>query len=138
MEDLSLHVLDIAENSIRAGAAKIDIRLTEDREGNRMELEIKDDGKGMEPQMCKIALDPFFSTKESKKVGLGLPLLGQAAREAGGEIILDSAPGRGTRITATFQWHHIDRKPVGDMEETVRVLKLTHPEITFNYERIKK
>jgi len=86
MEDLSLHILDIAENAIRAGGTKIVIKLLEDKSNDRLNVSIEDDGKGMDEETVKRALDPFFTTKDSKEVGLGLALLSQAAEQSGGDL----------------------------------------------------
>jgi len=137
MEDLSLHILDVAENSISGSAKRIEIRINEDQEKDVLTIEIKDDGKGMDEQMRRKALDPFFTTRTTRRVGLGLPLLAQAARETGGTIELDSKPGRGTTVKATFCYSHPDRKPMGDIHETIRTLVVGHPEIDFLYEHKK-
>ncbi|MFH1717882.1 MAG: ATP-binding protein [Planctomycetota bacterium] len=134
MEDLSLHILDIAENSISGSAKTIEIRIDEDRTKDLLTIEIKDDGKGMDEQTLQKALDPFFTTRTTRRVGLGLPLLAQAARESGGGIELDSKPGRGTTVRATFAYGHVDRKPMGDIDETILTLVAGHPEIDILYE----
>jgi len=134
MEDLSLHILDIAENSISGSAKTIEIRIDEDRTKDLLTIEIKDDGKGMDEQTLQKALDPFFTTRTTRRVGLGLPLLAQSARESGGEIELNSEPGRGTIVKATFVHSHVDRRPMGDIDETIRTLVAGHPEIEFLYE----
>ena len=137
MEDLSLHILDVAENSISGSAKRIEIRIDEDREKDVLTIEINDDGKGMDEQMLQKALDPFFTTRTTRRVGLGLPLLAQAARETNGKIELDSKPGQGTTVKATFCYSHPDRKPMGDITETIRTLVMGHPEIDFLYEHKK-
>jgi len=134
MEDLSLHILDIAENSICGSAKTIEIRIDEDRNKDLLTIEIKDDGKGMDEQSLQKALDPFFTTRTTRRVGLGLPLLAQAARESGGTIELHSEPGGGTTVRATFVHSHIDRKPMGDIDQTLQTLVAGHPEIDFLYE----
>ena len=137
MEDLSLHILDVAENSISSLAKRIEIRIDEDPENDVLTIEIKDDGRGMDEQMLRKALDPFFTTRTTRRVGLGLPMLAQAARETEGKIELDSRPGRGTTVKATFSYSHPDRKPMGDILETIRTLAMGHPEIDFLYEHKK-
>ena len=99
MEDLSLHILDIAENSIAAEAKRIEIRIEEDQAKDVLAIEIKDDGNGMDEEMRRKVLDPFFTTRTTRKVGLGLPLLAQASRESEGTIEIDSKPGQGTTVT---------------------------------------
>ncbi len=119
MEDLSLHILDIAENALRAEAQNIRIRIKEDLEANILELEVEDDGRGMDPEMARRASDPFFTTRKTRRFGLGLALLREAAEATGGELKVFSEPGRGTKILATFQRDHIDRKPLGDIGSTL-------------------
>lgn len=133
MEDLSLHILDIAENSIRAHARCIQIGLVEDRKTDVLTLTVTDDGKGMDEQERREALNPFFTTQEGKRVGLGLSFLAQSAQEAGGGIVVESEKGRGTRVTVTFRLSHIDRKPLGDIEKTMKCLEASHPEIAFRF-----
>jgi signal transduction histidine kinase len=134
MEDLSLHILDVAENSISSSARRIEIRIHEDPDKDVLTIEIKDDGNGMDEQTLQKVLDPFFTTRTTRRVGLGLPLLAQATRETDGTIELDSKPGRGTTVKATFRYNHPDRKPIGDIHETIRTLVMGHPEIDFLYE----
>jgi signal transduction histidine kinase len=133
VEDLSLHVLDIAENSIAAGADRVSIHVERDDGEGMLYISIEDNGEGMDRFTMKACRDPFFSTKPGKRVGLGIPLLAQAARESGGSFHISSAPGEGTRIRAGFSLAHPDRKPLGDMEKTVYVLRMTHPEISIEY-----
>jgi C4-dicarboxylate-specific signal transduction histidine kinase len=135
MEDLSLHVLDVAENAIMADASRIEIFITDDRDEGIQSIEIIDNGTGMDEETKKKVLDPFFTTK-NKKTGLGIPLFAQAAKDAGGRMEIQSASGKGTKIKATFKLDHIDKKPLGNMDETMRVLKATHPEVDFIYEYI--
>jgi anti-sigma regulatory factor (Ser/Thr protein kinase) len=133
MEDLSLHILDIAENSVEAQAKKIYIRLEENRRQDRLTLEIADDGQGMDKEFLTRALDPFVTTKKARRVGLGLPLLAEAAKAAGGTFVLRSRPGRGTKVRAMFQLSHIDLKPLGDIAQTLTTLIASHPEIDIRY-----
>jgi signal transduction histidine kinase len=133
MQDLSLHILDIAQNSIRAGASLIEIEIIEDEEKNFLVVRIKDNGKGMVPEVKQHAADPFFSTKQGKKFGLGLALLYQATREAEGSFEISSVPGAGTEITATFKYSHPDCKPIGDMAGTLETLVLGNKDIDFVY-----
>ncbi|TES90358.1 MAG: ATP-binding protein [Candidatus Cloacimonadota bacterium] len=133
MEDLSLHILDIVENSIAVSASKVEVTICEDIEKDLLTLEIKDNGRGMSEKTLKKALDPFFTTKTVRKVGLGLPLLAQAAKESGGDFEIDSKVGEGTRVRATFQYSHPDRKPLGNIAETMKILKVANPDIEFVY-----
>lgn len=133
MENLSLHILDIVENSIRAGAKKILIEIIEDKKKDLLTVRINDNGKGMDECILKGVLDPFFTTKSGKRVGLGLSLLSQASELAEGKLTIDSKKGEGTKVQATFRLSHPDIKPMGEMIETIAVLIASHPEIQFVY-----
>jgi len=128
-----LHILDIAENSIRAQAVNIRIAVVEEEEADRLVLEIQDDGRGMDTETLNKALDPFFSTKKTRRFGLGLSLLAEAARTANGDFHIDSTPGKGTTVKASFQASHIDRQPLGDIPQTLITLIMGHPDIDFLY-----
>jgi len=134
MEDLSLHILDIVENSIRALAKRIKIRIDENIEKDWLTVQIEDNGQGMDKETVKKAVDPFFTTKTTRRVGLGLPLLEQAAEETGGKLKITSEVGKKTRIRATFRYNHPDRKPLGSIKETLLSLAAGHPEVDFVYE----
>jgi anti-sigma regulatory factor (Ser/Thr protein kinase) len=137
VEDLSLHILDVAENSVAAGATRVEIRVDEDRGHDLLSIEIKDNGKGMDEETMKTAIDPFFTTKTVRRVGLGLPFLKQAAEECEGRFSLASEKGKGTMVAATFRRSHIDRKPLGDMGASMMVLIAGNPgiDILFTYRR---
>ncbi len=133
MLDLSLHILDIAENSIDAGALRVHIEVEEDVAGDRLVIEIGDDGHGMDADMIRRAADPFVTTRRERNVGFGLPLLSEAARRSGGEMTIRSHPSGGTRIRAVFGHSHIDRQPLGDIGKTLMTLIAGHPDIEFFY-----
>jgi len=133
LEDLSLHILDIVENAIAAKAKKIGISIIEEPKRDQLVIEIKDDGMGMDQEVSQKATDPFFTTRSSRRVGLGLSLMAQAAQEAGGMLRIESELGKGTKVTATFQYRHIDRKPLGSMVETMTTLLLGNPELEISY-----
>jgi len=137
VQDLSLHILDIVENSLAAGARRVEIRIDENLKEDRMTIEIVDDGCGMDEEMMQRALDPFFTTKIVRRVGLGLPLLSESCRMSNGELGLQSSPGQGTKVRATFQHSHIDRKPLGNMGDTLVTLIVGHPEVDLLYEHRK-
>jgi hypothetical protein len=134
MQDLSLHILDIAENSINASATEISIKIIEDTRENILSLEISDNGKGMDEETIKKVYDPFFTTKACKRTGLGIPLLAQSARECNGYMDIITEKGKGTVIHVSFQYDHIDRKPLGAIGDTLIVLIASHPGIDFIYE----
>lgn len=138
MEDLSLHILDIAENSLSAGASKIEILIKEDTSEDLLILEVRDNGMGMD-EVLK-ATDPFFTTKTVRKVGLGIPLLKQAAEDCDGGLSIYSEKGKGTTITARFRISHINLKPMGDLGATIMVLIAGNPDVNFilEYNRDKK
>ena len=133
MQDLSLHILDIAENSIEAQSTRVEIRVEENRAQDLLVLEIIDNGRGMDEKMVKQATDPFVTTKKTRPVGLGLPLLAEAAKQANGGLNIQSTPGKGTKLRATFQLSHIDLKPLGDIAQTLLTLIIGHPEVEFFY-----
>ena len=133
MEDLSLHILDIVENSVAAHADKNEIRITEDKKNDLLSVEIIDNGIGMDKETKKKVLDPFYTSKTVRRFGLGLPLLSEAAKAANGKLSLESKKGEGTRVKADFQYTHIDRKPLGDMGQTIITLIIGNPEIDLIY-----
>ncbi len=131
MEDLSLHILDVVENGTAASASLVAIAVVEDPTTARVTLRIKDDGRGMDPTMVAAATHPFVTTRSTRRVGLGLPLLQMAAEETGGSLSIDSTPGAGTEVTAVFRTDHIDCKPLGDLAGTMVTLILAHPQVDF-------
>lgn len=133
MQDLSLHILDIVENSIAARADKIELRITEDKQRDLISVEVIDNGIGMDQETVKKALDPFYTSKTVRRFGLGLSLLSEAAKAANGNLSINSKKGEGTRIKADFQYSHIDRKPLGDIRETIIALVMGNPEMDFIY-----
>lgn len=137
MEELALHILDVAENSIAAQARLVEVRVVEDAVADMMRIELVDDGNGMAAEALAEVTDPFFTTKRGRRTGLGVPLLAQAAREAGGGFEVESSPGEGTRMVARFRLSHPDRMPLGDLLETMAVLVCAHPEVDFVCEHIR-
>lgn len=137
MEELSLHILDITENSVAAKADKIEIKIVENEEKDFLSVEIKDNGVGMDKETIKKVLDPFFTTKKTRRFGLGLSLLSEAAKAANGDFSLISKKGKGTRVKAEFQYSHIDRQPLGDIGQTIMTLVMGNPEIDLIYRHKK-
>ena len=133
MVDLSLHILDVAENSIKAGAKNIEILIDENLEKDLLIIEIIDDGSGMDKEMTAKITDPFVTTRTTRRVGLGIPLLKDAAEMANGNLIIKSDVNVGTKVKATFQYSHIDRKPIGNMKETLISLIIGNPEVDFRF-----
>lgn len=137
MEDLSLHILDIVENSVAAEADRVKITINEDNIKDRLTVEIIDNGKGMDEETAKKALDPFFTSKTVRRVGFGLSLLSEAAKAANGKMSIKSKLGEGTKVKANFQLNHIDRQPLGDIGRTILTLIVANPDIqmTFTHTR---
>ena len=133
MLELSLHILDIAENSTRAGAKSVYITVVEDTAMDILSLEIRDDGCGMTEEMLKKVTDPFFTTKTVRNVGLGLPMLAQAAERAGGKITMEAKNGEGARVAAEFGLSHIDRQPLGDIASSLVTLIAGNTDVDFIY-----
>ena len=133
MLELSMNILDIVENSTRAGASLIKISVTEDREKDILRIEIADDGEGMKPDITEKALDPFYTSKDVRRIGLGLPMLSHAAKITAGRFIIESKKGKGTVVTADFGYSHIDRQPLGDMSVTMATIIVGNPLVDFVY-----
>jgi len=131
--ELALHILDIIENSVRAGATLVRILIREDRGKNRFVMRITDNGKGMTREERQKALDPFYTTKKVRRVGLGLPMLSDAAERTGGRMTLRSRPQTGTMVEAVFGLTHIDRQPMGDIASTLITIIVGSPGIDFIY-----
>lgn len=122
-------MLDIAENSVTAGANQIEITVEEDLTRDWLTLTVSDDGKGMDEQLMARVRNPFITSRTTRKVGLGIPLLQAAAESCGGKLQISSVPGQGTRLTAEFQRSHIDRMPLGDLTGTMLTLLIGWPQI---------
>jgi len=129
MDELALHILDVALNSYEAGATSVEIAVLEEPEIDRLTIEIRDNGRGMDHDTQARAVDPFFTTRQTRIVGLGLPLLRQAAEAAGGRLLVRSMPGAGTLVVADVQLSHVDRAPLGDLETTFLVLITSRPDV---------
>ncbi|MCE5202388.1 MAG: ATP-binding protein [Synergistaceae bacterium] len=133
LEDLSAHVLDIAENSVMAGGTDVTIEITENPAEDRLIFSVEDNGRGMTEEFVSKVTDPFITTRTTRRVGMGLPFLKQSAELSGGGLSIRTKPGEGTKITATFRYSSIDRPPLGDMPATVMTLIMGHPEIHWTY-----
>lgn len=137
MKDLSLNLLDIAENSVKAGATLTQLHILQ--EGNTLTFRVADDGCGMTEEILNGVTDPFYTTRTTRKVGLGLPLLRMAAEQTGGSMEVQSRhkdahpDDHGTVVTAVFHTDHIDCPPVGDLVATVTTLIQGHPDTDFHF-----
>jgi len=133
LEELSDHIMDIAINSVRAGAKHITISVIGDEEKNLLTITVGDDGAGMAKEVADNVQDPFYTTKEGKRVGLGVPLLKGASEMCGGSFQLRSMPGEGTLIEASFALDHPDLPPLGDVRETMLLLSVSNPDVRFSF-----
>ncbi len=133
MKELSLHITDIVQNSIVAGATVVSIEIVEDTKKNILEISIRDNGKGMSDELLKRVVDPFTTSRTTRKVGLGIPLFKHAAELTGGNFTIDSVLGKGTVVKATFTHNHIDRQPLGDIVGTILATVVSHENIDFIY-----
>ncbi|MEL7626048.1 MAG: ATP-binding protein [Anaerolineaceae bacterium] len=131
MRELALHILDIAENSISAGASRIEITVKQDTRIDEMCISVKDNGMGMAEEMVANVMDPFTTSRTTRKVGLGIPLLKQAAEACNGGMTIESQPGIGTHLVVKFQESHIDRMPLGNLSDTFLTLLLGSPEVNW-------
>lgn len=129
MEELALHILDIAQNSISAGADLIEITVSYN--SNTVTIIIKDNGCGMNEEMVKSISDPFTTSRTTRKVGLGIPLLKQSCEQSGGSLKIQSKKGTGTTITATFEKDNFDRPPLGNFGQTISALISCNPSVNF-------
>jgi anti-sigma regulatory factor (Ser/Thr protein kinase) len=135
LKELSLHILDIAENSVNAGATKIEILVVENLNKDELIINIKDNGKGMDPEKLKNISDPFITSRTTRKVGLGIPFLKAAAEACEGSLEITSERGVGTEVKVRFKLSHIDRMPLGDLQNTWLNLLIGYPKIhwVFDY-----
>ncbi len=133
MQELSLNILDIAQNSVKAKASLITIAVDENPSADTLAIVITDNGCGMSEETAKAAVDPFYTTRTTRRVGLGLPFIKMAAEMTGGSFSIESALGAGTMVKAVFGLHHIDRMPLGDMCSTMLTLISGSPQIDFVY-----
>ncbi|MEG1873932.1 MAG: ATP-binding protein [Angelakisella sp.] len=133
MQELSLNILDIAQNSVKAGASLITVTVTEQPDADRLTIAITDNGCGMTAEQVTHVIDPFFTTRTTRRVGLGVPFFKMAAELTGGGLSIDSTPGQGTTVTAVFGLSSIDRMPLGDIASTMTTLIQGSPGIDFVY-----
>ncbi len=132
MEDLSLHLMDIMQNSVAAGATYVEVEISVDKDRQKLTLCVNDDGRGMSEDTLKKVTNPFYTTRTTRRAGLGIPLFKDAAEIAGGMLEIDSKQGCGTSVTATFDIENIDRKPLGDVPETVVMSIMAYNDMEFH------
>lgn len=136
MRELSLNVMDIAQNSISAGASLITVTVVEDRPGDTLSISVEDNGKGMSPETVQKVIDPFYTTRTTRSVGLGVPLFKMEAEMTGGSFQIDSQLGVGTTLTAVFKPSSVDMIPLGDINGTVQLLISCNPKLDFVFHRV--
>lgn len=133
MQELSLNILDIAQNSVRAEASLIEITVAKQTAEKRLRIVIRDDGCGMTAEQVKRVTDPFFTTRTTRSIGLGIPFFKMTAEMTGGSFAIRSEPGVGTETTAEYCYGHIDMLPLGDIPATIVTLISGSPDITLVY-----
>lgn len=136
MRELAHHILDLIENSLAAGASTIRIKVSEDAAKDILSFEVDDDGGGLTEAEVKQIDDPFVTSRRLRRVGLGVPLLKQAACACGGDLIIQSTQGKGTTVKATFQRSHIDRMPLGDVAATLVAAVAAKPDVHLQYHHL--
>jgi hypothetical protein len=136
VRELSLHILDIAENCVTAKADLVRISIHDNTHTDKFSFSVSDNGKGMDEEMLQKVTDPFVTTRTTRKVGLGIPLLKAAAESCNGGLTINSMVNKGTKISCWFQRSHIDRMPLGDIVNTVTMLIIGYPDVhwIFRYE----
>ena len=133
MKELALNILDIVQNSIRAKANEISVSVTESIADDLYQITIADNGNGIPADLLKNVTDPFITTRTKRRMGMGLPLLKYHAGITGGGLTISSEIGKGTVMTATFSFKHIDRQPLGDIIGVLLLLIASNQEINFSY-----
>ena len=133
LRELALHILDLAENSLNAGATLVTIEINEDEAADRLTIRIADNGRGMDAESVQRVTDPFFTTRTTRRVGLGIPFLKQATELSNGSLTIESQVGVGTTVTAIFQYSHLNRMPLGDVTNTILGLVVGNPQSDFIY-----
>jgi hypothetical protein len=133
VRELADHILDLARNSIEAGASVILVLVQEDVQHDRLRIVVADNGRGMDAETRKRVLDPFYTTRTTRRWGLGVPLLAAACERSGGRLLIRSKPGSGTCIQAEVQLSHLDRAPLGNMGSVIQSLACEADRIVLRY-----
>lgn len=133
MREISLHILDLLENSLEAGSTAVNLRIAENSQLDLLEIEVADNGRGMTREMVRNVTSPFCTSRKTRRVGLGLPLLAAACERCAGSLQIESTVGLGTKVRAVFQRSHIDLAPLGDIGSTVLSVALHQPPVALRY-----
>ncbi len=136
MRELALHIMDLIENGLNAGATLVELTVEEDRSAHRLAVHIRDNGRGIPETLVNEVLNPFFTTRTTRRVGMGLSLFREASRRCEGSFDLKSEEGKGTEVSATFRLGHIDLAPLGDMGSTLSCLIIGNPGVDFLYRHL--
>jgi anti-sigma regulatory factor (Ser/Thr protein kinase) len=136
VRELALHVLDILQNAVEAGATQVDLTIEEDQSGDRLTITVQDNGRGMDAATLAQVTSPFFTTRTTRHIGLGLPLFAAAAERAEGQLAIQSQPGQGTRVLATFRYFHPDRQPLGNLADSLLAFLLSEkaPDLHYHHQ----
>ncbi|MGI6161539.1 MAG: ATP-binding protein [Christensenellales bacterium] len=133
MKEIALHILDIAQNSIAAGATLIEISVDEQAQRDMLAINVRDNGRGMSADMLSSVESPFSTTRTTRRIGLGIPLFKAGVEAAGGDFSIESEVGKGTLVTARYRLSHIDRPPLGDMAQTVSAIIAGREDVDYIY-----
>lgn len=133
MNDLSLHIIDVIQNSLSAGATLIELTISESIVKNRLDIVLADNGKGMTQEQVNSLDNPFFTSRTTRRVGMGIPLFKDSALQSGGDLKISSELGVGTTISANFVLDHIDRPPLGDIANSFILMVSANPNIDFKF-----
>jgi len=124
-----MHLLDIIQNSISAQAKRINVDIKADVEADFLFIDVEDDGTGMDEELIQKVTDPFVTSRSTRKVGLGIPLLKYTAQRCEGELQIYSQKGKGTLVKSSFKLSHIDRPPIGDIADTIVTIIAANPQV---------
>lgn len=136
MRELSLHILDLVQNSLEAGSSDISLKVIEDTVNDQLVIVVSDNGRGMSNKQKNKVADPFFTSRYTRRVGLGLPLIDMYTKLCDGKLDVVSNLAGGTTVTAVFRYSHIDRPPLGNMVDTIKIIIVANPNINFSYRHI--
>jgi len=133
MRELSLHILDLVQNALEAGATLVKLEIIENFAADVLTIRMSDNGRGMDEQLRQLVIDPFITTRTTRRIGLGLPLMDMSSKRCGGYLTIDSTPGRGTIVEVKYQHSHLDRPPMGNLVETIKTILVANPALDFIY-----
>jgi len=133
VRELSLHILDLVQNSIEAGATVVSLAIIEDLGVDLFTIRVSDNGRGMKEELRRHVVDPFVTSRTTRKVGLGLPLIDMSTKRCDGHLTVRSSPGQGTVVEAVYRHSHWDRPPLGNMVETLKSIIVANPDLDFRY-----